>query len=316
MVRKLPPEVREKILDLLAQGCTYREIHEITGASHGLIRKTKIESGEPPDQTLMRKLRRAGLDNPQVIHEPDPAETTRRLELSPSDLVQMLIFYKRIRAEPPKVAADCLELMDLQNETGMSYRDLSQDYQTKLQTRAEHERRAQALAAQIKQHESYLRDLAKLKVTQDHIEALHLTLDLLNAFVNSHLQLEQLGFTVQTATQIAQELRNLRLDPTIAVRELARLLFEHHSMTALIQKEKTALQSTENNQRLLAEGNRRLESIRADLQTKVEELTRNRDTLQKEVNSKKGEVADLNKALELVGEIEKRLNEIEAEIED
>ena len=203
--------------------------------------------------------------------------------------------------------------MELQAKAGIPYRDLIQDYQTKLTTREEHERRTQTLASEIIQREAYLRDLNKLKILQENLQHLHLLPDRLNAFVNSHLQLEQLGFSVETATQIAQELRNLRLDPTIAVRELTRLLSEYHSMSSLIEKESKTLQSLKDRE-FLAQENNRLEKNRAELQGKVEQLTRNRDDLQIEVDSKKAEVNDLNRTLELVQETGKKLGEREEEI--
>ena len=94
MVRKLPPEARIEILNLRARGFTYKEIADKTGASQGYIASAIRESptGEESDHTLMRRLRREGLSNPEIIREPAVAETTRRLELSPSDLVKMLVF--------------------------------------------------------------------------------------------------------------------------------------------------------------------------------------------------------------------------------
>jgi len=85
-------------------------------------------------------------------------------------------------------------------------------------------------------------------------------------------------------------------------------------MSSLIEKESKTLQSLKDREFLLVQENNRLEKNRAELQGKVEQLTRNRDDLQIEVDSKKAEVNDLNRTLELVQETGKKLGEREEEI--
>ena len=79
-----------------------------------------------------------------------------------------------------------------------------------------------------------IRSLPKNKMLQDKLDSLGISLDILDKFVQDFAQLAALGFSIQSASAIYNELRKIGQDPDKAARKIAEILQRYNSLRSAV----------------------------------------------------------------------------------
>jgi len=328
--RKLSQDEIESIRQFYREGRSERwiaaKVHvglgTVSNYTAGLTAQRPILDKE---HKLRGKLRKHGHTLPKNLSGVAVIQAMHEFDVTDEELPLVFEAYKETKARPADFAKHVLKLKEYEQQTGKTYGDVIADYETKWRQTQELEQRDQLLLSEIQKGEARLQNIQKLATLQAMLQSQHVTPDRVIDFVDRHVKLEELGFTLETAQILGAELRKIASDPALAASRLAQLFARDRELLVAIREEeklKSELEPTvkglENSVIILESDSVRLvaklnqiyrgqKEAEEQYRNTTEKLDEQRKKLEQEILVKKSELDTL------VKEVEPRLKTADSE---
>lgn len=323
MVRKHPPEVRRRVVELWLDGNTYKDIYAETGASpassSSIIDRTRKQV---PDIDELRRLniflKNAGANLRDALKGAQFLDTLNQLNIQIDRIPACISLLDQYGEKAGEVLESGQRLRELETSQGKTYGDIIDDATKKAQQLQEMTTRLKNLRKEEETIKSSLPYLEHLKLLNGKMSSYNLTLQRVDGFIEHSIKLEKLGFTHEAGELLAYELANRGLNPQMAADKLASLLSEHGNLgtaIAKLQEEKNSLQTAIDTKNAQLDGlTSQLEefaSKKSQLEGKIKNLEITRGQEEKQIQRLKQEnesvQASLSKAQTALTKVEEKL---------
>jgi len=311
MVRKLPSEVRKKVVQLWLDGNSYSGIHHkagpSTGASSSIISQLRKEVPEIDElRNLNIALRNAGGNLADALKGARFLSKLNQLNIQTVGVATCISLLDRYGEKAGEVLESGQRLKELEVSQGKTCEQIIHDAMEKVKQLKDAEASLGNLRRREETIKNSLQDLERLKALNEKITSVGLKPEHLDWYINHSIRLQQLGFPLQTAELLASELAKLGLSPQDAAAKLPSLLSQYGSLVtavAKLQKENDRLNKDVERKKTQQEG------VTKQLEASKKQVEDHRRLIKDEEASYRGRTEQFQKECGL------KQKELEAEIQ-
>lgn len=288
---------KEEAVNLyVAHLLTVKQVSERLGISTGAVSEILAERRrKKPDLDELRKLnmslRKSGANWLDAMRGANALQRLDALELDLQDVSRCADFLERYKKNARLSLQAAVRLQGLESRTGKTFEEIIVEFEAKqkalsqLDMNIEEEKgRDEELRNSIREHEA-------LKGLQDDLDENDISKNKLCEFITRYKQFEEMGFTLEVASKIANELAKFNMTPAQAAGLLAKLLAEYDDVSSAVNDasaKKRELESTIFNQ------NSQIDSLARQLYM----IRQEHNLLQNTILTYKRELENIQRAIE------------------
>ena len=324
MVRPINPEDKAIVMKLWASGLSREQISSKTGISTGSISNiVKEEKRRTPDIQELRDLnillKKANISVDDAKRGVSLLDRLSQIAIPLERLPEAMDLYEQYGEKASEAVTLGQRVIQLEKRYGKSCEEILSIAEKMAGEIEIREKTITGLKDEEQVLHGSIREMESLKTLQKKLSQYDLTIARLDGFIAQNLGLEDLGFTLRTASLLASELERTGLDPQKAAAILADDLLQSKSLKESIVIRKKVLEDLEEGVRTKTVEAKGLEDqvailkgqigslrelleiekgIQAQRQSKLEEKTKD---LEDEVGSLEDQKAGLTKQREDLG---------------
>jgi len=249
MPTKINDEQKQRILNLYAQGLSYREIAEEVGISTSTVHAVVAEGCKKhldleSIRNLFQEFRKNGHGPIHVEHVIAAEERLDKLNIKPDQISKALDFLEQTGfGEHTMAAIQCgIKLQQLEKKSSLTGQQFLDWYYTNEPKRVAIETQMKNTRAKYENLEAELPNMNELINMKNTLVAKGVTIEKLQIFLDTSLTLEKHGFTKESAIILAEELSKAGMTPENAARRIANQLTKSKSLESAISSKEYNLQ--------------------------------------------------------------------------